>query len=217
MLNKPALLLFCILMISVVQNYSQVSSAPPKKTSSSIKNVSADTTQQKDQYLELKGNVRHLKGNESEKVNIKPLDSALVTIFFGEIPYSEIWTNKKGKCSFKLPLDKIFKIEISKTGFVTKSIAVNTKIPVDKKNVYTFNFDVDLFEVVKGLDVSVLNNPIAKVSYHLGDESFGYDVAYTSKINADLKKMYKNYYRLQKIEADSALFQTDSTQVTQEK
>jgi hypothetical protein len=214
MLNKIAVLLFCILIFSVQRSYSQTSSPASKKQVTPVKKVTVDSTEC---YLELRGNVRHLKGNESEKSSIKPLDSALITIYYGDIPYSEIWTNKKGKCSFKLPPDKNFKIEISKNGFVTKSIAVNTKIPPEKRDTYTFNFDVDLFEVVKGLDVSVLNNPIAKVSYHLGDENFGYDVAYTSKINADLKKMYKNYYRLQKIEADSALFQIDSTTITTQK
>jgi hypothetical protein len=218
MLNKLAIQLFCILILSVQISFSQSNSAPPKKANPNAKIAPIDTTKEKEQYLELKGNIRHLKGDESAKLNdIKPLDSALITIYNGEVPYSEIWTNKKGKCSFKLPLDKNFKIEISKTGFVTKSIAVNTKTPIDKKDAYTFNFDLELFEVIKGLDVSVLSNPIAKVTYHLNDENFAYDVAYTNRINTDLKKMYKNYYRLQKLEADSTLFQMDSTQVLQKK
>jgi hypothetical protein len=55
------------------------------------------------------------------------------------------------------------------------------------------------------LDVAVLQKPIAKVSYNIIMEQFAYDVNYTSRINFDLKKMYKNYYMLQKIEADSTL------------
>jgi hypothetical protein len=62
---------------------------------------------------------------------------------------------------------------------------------------------VDLFEEVPGLNVNVLKNPIAKVSYNFAMEGFAYDVVYTSKINTELKKMYKEYYRLQKELADT--------------
>jgi hypothetical protein len=181
--------------------------------------TAADSAKAKDYYVELRGYIRQLKGTENEKASeIKPLDSVLITIFSGDIPYSELWTNKKGKCDFKLPLDKNFRIEISRKGFVTKNILVTTKVPNDQKDIFNFSFDVDLFEEVNGLDVSVLKNPIAKVSYNLAMEGFAYDVGYTSKINADLKKMYKNYYRLQKIAADSTLFQQspDSLNISNE-
>jgi len=133
----------------------------------------------------------------------KPLDSAIITILSGDIPYSEIFTNKKGRCSFKLPLDKVFKIEVSKHGFVTKFFEVNTKVPSEKRGEFSFVFDIDIFEEVKGLDVSVLQKPIAKVAYNVINEAFAYDVNYTSRINFDLKKMYKNYYLLQQMDADS--------------
>jgi hypothetical protein len=167
--------------------------------------TAADSARAKECYLELRGYVRHLKGDalQSEK-EIKPLDSVLITIYNGSIPYSELWTNKKGKCGFKLPLDKEFLIEISRKGFVTKSITVLTKVPNDQKSIFNFSFDVDLFEEVPGLDVNVLKNPIAKVSYNFAMEGFAYDVIYTSKINTELKKMYKEYYRLQKQLADTA-------------
>ncbi|MBK7182490.1 MAG: hypothetical protein IPH89_05905 [Bacteroidetes bacterium] len=34
-------------------------------------------------------------------------------------------------------------------------------------------------------------------------EQFAYDINYTSRINLELKKMYKSYYLLQKMENDS--------------
>jgi hypothetical protein len=59
------------------------------------------------------------------------------------------------------------------------------------------------FEEIKNLDVSVLKKPIAKVSYNIIMEQFAYDINYTSRINLELKKMYKSYYLLQKMENDS--------------
>jgi hypothetical protein len=175
------------------------------------KKPASDSIPSKEAYLEMKGIVHESKGMLKEDAH--PLDSALITIYQGEVPYSEFWTNKKGKCSFKLPLDKNFKIEVSKKGYVTKFFEVNSKVPFEKRNTFTFIFDIDIFEEIKGLDVAALSKPIAKVSYNLISEQFVYDVNYTSRINFDLKKLYKNYYMLQKIEADSvSAGQADSLQ-----
>lgn len=211
-MNKQAAVILFFLFLSMAELSRAQNPAPPRPAKKSETTITAsDSARAKEYYLELRGYVRQLKGTENEKANeIRPLDSVLITIYNGDVPYSEIWTNKKGKCTFRLPLDKVFKIEIARDGFVSKHFIVSTKVPNDQKDIFNFSFDVDLFEIVKGLDVSVLNNPIAKVTYNLGTEGFAYDVTYTSKINMELKKMYKNYYHLQKIEKDSILFQADS-------
>lgn len=196
----PAILLFAMGALTFF-----ISSAAPVTTVAS--SWLPDTVKVKSQapgfYVEMKGTVRSSRVNEKDEG--KALDSALVTIYSGAIPYSELWTNKKGKCIFKLPLDKVFSIEISKAGYVTKFFEVNTKVPADKKDAFSFNFDIDIFAEVKNLDVSVLQKPIAKVAYNIIMEQFAYDVNYTSRINFELKKLYKNYYLLQKMEADTAL------------
>lgn len=151
-------------------------------------------------YVELKGTVRESKMNEKEEIT--PIDSALIKVFLnGAKPY-EIFTNKKGKCSFKLPLGKSFKIEVSKKNFVTKFFEVKTNVPFDKVDIYNYNFEIDIFEDIKGLDLSVLKNPVAKVSFDLISGQFAYDDGYTNRLNKDLKKMYKNYYELKKIDKD---------------
>jgi hypothetical protein len=161
-----------------------------------------DTT---DNYLSLKAHVRKspkTTNPESKEENIW-LDSALITIYLNKIPYSEFWTTKKGKSTFKLSLNKNYLIEISKKGFVSKSFEVNTKVPIGQNEVYSFDFDIDIFEKVNGLDASVLEKPIAKVAYNIVDERFAYDISFTNKINSELKKMYRNYYLLQKEQLDS--------------
>ena len=49
-----------------------------------------------------------------------------------------------------------------------------------------------------GLDVAVLNEPIAKITYNNFNKTFDYDYNYTAKINNNIKKLYAEYYRLQK-------------------
>jgi len=158
----------------------------------------------KKEYLEMRGIVKQSK--VSEKGNDELLDSAVIRIYSDQGPrvlLLELYTNKKGKCDFRLPLNQRFIIEFSKEGYVTKYIEVNSKIPKDKEAAYIFPFYVDIFEDIKGLDVSVLKKPIAKITYATNKSQFDYDYAYTNKINNDLKKLYKNYYFLQQIEIDS--------------
>lgn len=196
-MKKPILLSACLLLLVL-------SAFIPESTSSGLHPAYVQSNDTLENYLVLKAHVRKSPRviNESDKEDSQWLDSALITILQNGIPYSEIWTNKRGKCSFKLALNKVYQIEVSKEGFVTKIIEVNTKVR-DRHDYYSFDFDIDIFEKVKGLDVSVLEKPIARVSYNYLDERFGYDVSYTSKINAELKKMYKSYYQLQKMMADS--------------
>ncbi len=173
---------------------------PVKKTTSP---APTDSTKARDYYLELRATVRQSKGEEKD-AEAKPLDSVLITIFNGDIPFSETWTNKKGKCSFKLPLDKNMRIQVSKKGFVSKSIAVNTKVPALNRDIFNFSCDVDIFEEINGLDVTVLNAPIARITYSPSLETFQYDVNYTNKVNVELKKMYKKYYALQEAQKDTS-------------
>ncbi len=195
-LKQKTLILFAVTGTTI-----SLSSISPESFNNTTNPTLISDTTKNAFYLELKGNVRQSK--VSEKDESKALDSALITIYKNDIPFSEIWTNKKGKCSFKLPLGKQFRIEVSKNGFVSKRFDVDTKVPSDKRDSYTFSFDIDIFEEIPKLDVSILKKPIAKVSYNLIVEQFAYDIGYTSKINLELKKMYKNYYLLQKAESDS--------------
>ena len=180
--------------------FSLLSFSPAQNYSPDLNSLS-DTTIYSHFHLELRGSVRHSKISDVEE--IKPIDSALVTIYCEGYPNTSIWTNKKGKCIFTLPLDKVYKVEVSKKGFTTKSFTVITKVPFDKKAAYLFNFDIDLLEEINGLDVSILKKPIAKVTFDIFSDRFAYDIKYTNRINQDLKKMYKDYYLLKKVYVDT--------------
>ncbi len=149
-------------------------------------------------YLEINGSIRQMKNVTGDSGDNPWLDSAVVTVYMNNAVYFKDLTSKRGKCSFKLSLNRQYTIELSKQGFVSKRFEINTKIPSDKKDVFDFDFDMDIFEKVEGLDVSVLDKPIAKVIYDAPNNQFVYDVNYTTRINSDLKLMYRNYYLLSK-------------------
>jgi len=205
MRRKSILLsIFLILFFTGLTTFSQTKTTTSKVISKPTQSSKLDSILPKDAFLEIKATVRQSKGDEKGEES-KILDSVLVTIYNGDIPYSEFWTNKKGKCSFKLPLDKNLKIQVSKKGFVTKYIAINTKVPTANKDAFNFNCDVDIFEEVEGLDVTVLNSPIARITYSPSLSAFQYDEAYTNRVNVELKKMYKKYYKFKEMQNDPSL------------
>jgi hypothetical protein len=146
------------------------------------------------------GSVRHrlLKNAMANSGDNPWLDSAVVTVYMNNAVYTTNYTTKRGKCSFKLSLDRLYVVEITKPGFISKRFEINTKVPGDKKDVFDFDFDMDIFEKIEGLDVSVLDKPIAKVLFDVPNNQFIYDAAYTNRINSDVQLMYRNYYILSK-------------------
>ncbi|MBI3509160.1 MAG: carboxypeptidase regulatory-like domain-containing protein [Bacteroidetes bacterium] len=164
-------------------------------------------------YLELNGRVLESRGQEKDE-DKKNLDSAEVTVT-NESGKKVLYglTDKQGRLSFRLPFSRKFVVHITKKGYVEKMIEVDTHVPVDEKKNYTFAFNVDIFESIQGLDVSILSKPIAKVKYHTTEKIFSYDVGYTSMVNGSLQKMYRDYYALKRKEkttTDSATSASDS-------
>jgi len=148
-------------------------------------------------YVELNGSIRQMKDVMGDSGDNPWLDSALVTVYYNNVVYTKILTTRRGKCSFQLPLDRDYIVELSKPGFVSKRFQVNTKTPPNKRDAYTFYFDMNIFEYIEGLDTKILDKPIAIVYYNMTNNEFEYDAAYTNRINNDLKLMYRNYYILQ--------------------
>lgn len=149
------------------------------------------------EYLEMRGVVKSAR--TTAKGSEFPLDSAIILIYTDTTkpPLLTVRSEKKGKCEFRLPLNKKFVIRISKQGYVTKIIEVNTKTPANKKGIYIFPFSVDLFKNVYEVDFSILKRPIARVTYSINNSQFDYDYAYTDRVNAQLKGIYSDYFLLE--------------------
>lgn len=155
-------------------------------------------------YLKLQGIVRETGKTEFEKG--KPIENAFIKVYNDKnLLLGEFTTNKKGKCEFKVPINKQFIIEFSKPGYVSKFIEINTKMPPERKLAFIFPFEVNIFKEIEGLDISLLKRPVAKVVYNLIEHQFDYDDGYTNKINHDLKMLYKQYeeLKLKSKQADS--------------
>jgi hypothetical protein len=171
-------------------------------------------------YAQHKGNTYPVEKKQEQKEKVKEAEKeqpcfldmqgliyvgksrgkAEVKVFEDSVLFLRTESDKHfGKTHFLLPYDKVFIVEISKEGFVSKKIKVDTHYPpLKKKKTQEFRFEVDILEDIPGLNVSVLKKPVAEISYNGTFDAFIYDVEYTSKVNKDLKKLYQDYYLLQK-------------------
>ena len=132
-------------------------------------------------------------GIVKDEANKKRLEGAVITIKRNGTVWKTITVGKDGKIDAQLPPEAIYLIEIAKPGYVTKRIGVNTKNipPEDAKYGFDVPFDVSIFKKVEGLDVSVLNQPIAKFEFNSESGYLEIDGAYTKSILKQLDKLKK--------------------------
>lgn len=120
-----------------------------------------------------------------------PLDGCSVNLYKGTTLVATSPTTSNGKFKIRVDHDGDYVLQITKPGYITKRIAINTfNVPDQRTSAPFAEFDVeiDLFKLFPGLDYSVLNNPIARIIYNpaSGVEDFDYDRVYTSQIQAQL-------------------------------
>ncbi|MBL4658291.1 MAG: hypothetical protein JKX73_09845 [Flavobacteriales bacterium] len=119
-----------------------------------------------------------------------------------------------GKFALTLSPDNTYTIVVSKTGYVSKIVAVSTKdVPQDKigKGFPAFELDIILFKDMEGLDTDILKKPIGKIRYYSKGNFFNYDEAYTKSVRAQLMKLTKEAERMAvQAAADAAAAQANA-------
>ena len=123
-------------------------------------------------YIEVSGNV--IK-------NRKPLEDASITVYEGNKKISNIRTPSNGKFNFKLEYNKVFNVEITKKGLVTKKFDFDTYFPsgIDNSIINPFNFTIVLFPKYANIDMSILEKPLAIIKFQKKYNDFFYDYNYS--------------------------------------
>jgi hypothetical protein len=188
--------LFSVLLLALVFSSEKSMASMELNIAASTDSVTRDP---KKYYLKINAIIRDSKG--PDKADEKTIKGVIIKVL-NENDYlvASYFTDKKGKTNFSLPLDKKFKVLITKKGYVTKIVEINTAVPKEVNAAFIFPVDVAIFAEVKNLNTAVLNKPIAKVQFNNMQKEFVYDITYTHKINGELKKMYKEFYQLKKEE-----------------
>jgi len=123
----------------------------------------------------------------------------------GECKVELIWNNtvldsqllKEGKKKFKFVLSKneYYAIRISKKGFITRLIGVNTKMLLETEGIYKFNFNTELIgeKFAAKLNEDALDFPIAVIYFNNEEDSFDYAKEYTMAIKRQLYSGNRTY------------------------
>lgn len=89
-----------------------------------------------------------------------------------------------GKSYIDLDYQHDYIISFSKPGYITKKIAISTKVP--KKSLQggfdPFVCDVTLFKQYDGVNIVIFNQPVAKVEFRTDIDDFDFDTDYTKTV-----------------------------------
>ena len=127
------------------------------------------------------------------------LDRAIVTVNKNGAFDKKTRTASNGKFSLVLQPNNDYLIEVSKPGYVSKTIQVFTKGVADEKvgkGFPAFPIEVGLFKEMKELDTKILEKPIAKIMYYEKEDNFNYDKAYVRQVQSKLDKLTREAEKL---------------------
>jgi hypothetical protein len=118
----------------------------------------------------------------------QPVDGVEVKLFQenSELEWTEITNVKYHDHSFffRLEANQYYTIEISKPGYVSRSIAISTAIPssISLKELFRYEFEVGLFKEEKNMNDFYFDFPVALISYNPHRDVFDNNFKYTKHI-----------------------------------
>jgi hypothetical protein len=204
--NAFYLILLLLFFISAINNnsYSQA------KKGNSAKNISEDDEEQEDKlpegftqddkihYLEMQCEVTE-PIKEKGKISTAVVPVVLFRIYDDKgALIKAVFADEKGKCNFRLGFQKKYKIIISRKGFYSKILSIDTKIPTDLNTAYIFPADISFYREQEKLDAKIFKEPIAIIIFSSKTKQFEYDDLYSKKLDYDLKKIKTEYLKLLK-------------------
>ena len=154
--------------------------------------------------LDIKGTV--ISQNDKSK-----LAGAKITVLKNGSRSNQVIADIKGKFAISLASDAKFMLEFSYSGYVTKRISFDTRFVPPEASAegnFPFSFDMTLFKEAEGLDVSILNKPLAEVKFDPKIFDFNYDKEYTKSIKIQIEKLQADLEANQAAAAAAAILLT---------
>lgn len=135
-------------------------------------------------YLEVKGTI---------KVDRENLENAKINIYLNGNKEKVYTTNDRGKFEFNIDLNKEYDIVVSKQGYYSKILYINSKIPTADVGIWKYAFAMELIPEIEGFDASLLDEPIGKIRFYEKFGDFDYDEEYTLSIQKRYREMLRAY------------------------
>ena len=129
------------------------------------------------------------KGNDSTAFSITALDTTA-----GAIPMKAPCSGK-GKCKIDLPLDHVYRVEISRDGHVPKHVMMDLNGPSIKKRTWGYDtrFNLQLMPRIDSVDKSVCERPLSMASFNKKENQFVWDERYTYELTPYYEVMENRY------------------------
>jgi tetratricopeptide (TPR) repeat protein len=125
---------------------------------------------------------RYLDVRGTSELEMEPLSRATANLYEGSNKVKSIQTGADGSFSFRLDVNKQYIIEVEKDGLISKRISFNTQMPDEEKGVWMNEFSMGLLKSCNGVDYSVLNDPVDRVSFDPKRREFISDKDYVTKM-----------------------------------
>lgn len=132
--------------------------------------------------LQIEGSVTNVEAGDGEcLVELISANEVLQTLVL-----------KEGKHKFKFVLAKnsFYSIRISKSGFITKLVSVNTEMLTEHEGIHVFKFETGLMTsaIAHRLNQDIIDFPVTIIQYDYESESFIHNAKYTAYIKRELYK-----------------------------
>lgn len=208
-MKKTFTILLLVILLVIANAFSNGSYAQSKKNNSTEENDDLDklddgklpegfTHDDKIHYLEMQCLISE-PIKDKGKISSNEVPVVLFRIYDDKgALVKAVFADEKGKCNFRLGFQRKYKVILSKRGFYSKTITIDTKIPSDLNTAYTFPADITFLREQPKLDAKVFKDPVAIIVYSEKTKQFEYDMLYSKKLSFDLKKVNDEYLKLLK-------------------
>ena len=101
---------------------------------------------------------------------------------------SLILKDGKKKFTFQLHKNQNYTIRLSKKGYISKLICIDTRINKAYEDLYLFAFDTKMVSLVESdkLNKDLIDHPVALIYFDVRKDCFDYNKAYTAKMKKEL-------------------------------
>lgn len=147
--------------------------------------------QENTDYVEFKGDTLHCLEMEGKVLNAlsgKSKECKIELLCYNKVIDSLVLKNRHRKFRFYLKKNSYYAIRISKPGYLTRLICVDTKVPYYPEALYRFAFTTELMDMesARRINQDVLDFPIAFVYFNVKRGYFHYYKKYTSEMKKEL-------------------------------
>jgi hypothetical protein len=151
--------------------------------------------------LQIEGKISNLDENFEEECVVE-------LIWMNDVVETRVLKEGKKKFKFVLNKNSSYSIRISKKGYISKLISVDTQIPADNESfgLFKFTFETSLMKeaLADKLNKDMMDFPIAIIRFDFELDGFSYDKKYTAHIKRELHRPMATQTNIEKKATASA-------------